>query len=286
MTQTGTQTSTLSLRLAMTLILFFGMLITGGLMTYQAYLLLSQAKLTDTRGLLFLEYERITHDLYQDIRRSKLRLNSESEITFKISSHPPKEIRTEPPLEFDSQEQDSILQAVDLLKRDRLQLLKLQQIPYYIKAINNSAAANQFKLIPLDLKQWFHDRRIKGSDGLIYIGNQHGQLLYSSYPKLNQSMFSKRSLVQRFIKDQLSESFGRYQSRTDKVYYGFYRRIPDSNIALFYELDQKRILGPIQQLISQMVIFVLITSVIAAILLQWPLLQFSRSLKTSNQRIE
>ncbi|MCB9228099.1 MAG: serine/threonine-protein phosphatase [Deltaproteobacteria bacterium] len=278
-------------RTLISLITLSGVTITAIGINFVSFGTLYQEKLKDTWAIMFLEMERKSTFLRNQIRGKSFyhqkKMNSED-----FRKYLDKDYLKEnnirlliEQLKVKNRIQNKIISNPMLISENHLLFKNLHKITatssvFYM--INNDVLMGSLAQIPkgekkyfifsrIDLNQWIQNLSADKSQSLVYLMNDHADLLYTNKIWLSPDEARSRPTVQKFVSSPLGQSLSGYKGSDDIFFYGFYYQIPDTNLAIFSELDFQTAITPVKKVVFRSIAICIAMIALIILVIQIPL---------------
>jgi serine phosphatase RsbU (regulator of sigma subunit) len=113
----------------------------------------------------------------------------------------------------------------------------------------------------------------------IYLMSREGKVIVASDSAITVTNIAGRPLVQKFIRSPLTRGQLEFTGRSGRDMFGFYYEIPRTNVVMFSEVEKRRVIASIYNVLSRFIL-VLVGIIVATLLaMQLPLRKVTRPLR-------
>ena len=226
---------------AISLSVVVSMIIGGAFLAGYASWTIFEQKQRDTWAIMFLELERRADDLSQKVNSFRSVKNGASLSLYRVDSK-----AGQLNLVHGTDSGELVLADFGLKKpvlKTNWTLLQRAGETYLADILSADRASalvekdlsdgQYLALWPLDFTKWISANI--PPDSTVYVITRQGALLYSNQSFINAGNVVSRRLVQKFIKNPVSQGQFEFQNNWGRDTYGFIQEIPRTNVVIFSE---------------------------------------------------
>jgi serine phosphatase RsbU (regulator of sigma subunit) len=262
-------------------------LIVGGafLGTYASWTIFEQ-KQRDTWAIMFLELERHADQLTKKIVNFQTSKISDKAEVYRIQRNNDVLINI----------RASTLSAVTLkdfgLTKPQLttdwNLLQRGGETFLAKITNRETAQSLVKkelkkgsylaLWPIDFAKWVGNNLPQ--ENKVYAITREGSLLFTNQPGINAGNVVLRKLVQKFVKNPVSQGQFEFKNRFDEETYGFVQELPQTNVVLFSETSVSEAFSGMERILWRFGFVIGITLLISLLVIYIPISKVVKTIQS------
>jgi len=279
----------LKVKLGLTAVISISVIISiasGGIFlgVYSSWIIFEQ-KQRDTWAIMFLELER-----HADILSRKIHRFSVTEKKDQVDIYKIEEDRT---LSVIRASTTAKITLDDFgLKGERLSagynILQLGGSETYAKIVGEKQAASFHQatlppgryliLWPLDFAKWMNHDHVK--ENKVYVLTREGKLIFSNHKDVTAANVVSRSLVQKFIKNPVTQGQFEFSDSDDRSMYGFVQEIPNTNVVIFSETPTAVAFAEIKRIIWRFAFVLLAVLIVSLLAIYLPINQIVETVRT------